>query len=76
LPAPRWTLYRMFAYGRLTPSRAGRMAMWQKMCEEGGVRPGDGAARNPEDPAQALLVGPVFIGNGTGQMAARHETSV
>jgi hypothetical protein len=76
LPVPRWTLWRMFAYGRFTPTRAGRMAMWQKMCEEGGVQPGDGIARNPEDPGQALLVGPVFIGNAAGQKAARHEAAV
>jgi hypothetical protein len=52
------------------------MAMWQKMCEEGGVQPGDGIARNAEDPAQALLVGPVFIGNAAGQMGAPREASV
>jgi len=76
LPAPRWTLWRMFAYGRFTPTRTGRMAMWQKMCDEGNVQSGDGIARNPEDPAQALLVGPVFIGNAASQKAARHEASV
>ena len=52
------------------------MAMWQKMCDEGNVQSGDGIARNPEDPAQALLVGPVFIGNAASQKAARHEASV
>jgi hypothetical protein len=70
LPAPRWTLWRLFAYGRFTPTRAGRMALWQKMCQEGGVRPGDGIATNPEDPAQALLVGPVVIATGANQTTA------
>lgn len=73
LPAPRWTLFRVFAYGRLTPSRRSRMMMWQKMCEEGGVQASDGLAENPEDPAQALIVGPVFIGNTAVQVGARRE---
>ncbi|MBI3214200.1 MAG: hypothetical protein HYZ38_10290 [Mycobacterium sp.] len=73
LPAPRWTLWRVFAYGKFTPSRAGRAAMWKKMCDEGGVKPGDGIATNPEDPSQALVVGPQFIGNTAGQLGARTE---
>jgi hypothetical protein len=76
LPAPRWTLYRLFAYGRLTPMRAGRMALWQRMCEEGGVRPGDGIPADPEDPSHALVVGPVVVAGGTSQMSRPHETSV
>ena len=43
------------------------MTMWRNMCEEGSVRPGDGLARDPEDPAQALVVGPVFLGNAANQ---------
>jgi hypothetical protein len=76
LNAPNWTLFRMFAYGRLTPTRAGRMALWQKMCEEGSVRPGDGIPANPEDPSQALVVGPVIVAGGASQMSSPHETSV
>ncbi|MGV0795459.1 hypothetical protein ABQF26_00730 [Mycolicibacterium elephantis] len=67
LPAPRWTLGRVFVYGKFTPNRATRMAMWRKMCEEGGVKPGDGIPTNPEDPSQALIVGPTFIGNAASQ---------
>ena len=76
LPAPRWTLWRLFAYGRLTPTRAGRMALWQKMCHEGGVRPGDGIPTNPEDPAKALVVGPVIVASATSQATPRHQSLV
>ena len=69
--APNWTFVRLFTYGRLTPSRAGRMAMWQKMCEEGGVKPEDGLATDPEDPSQALIVGPTIISNTGGQRPVR-----
>ena len=69
LPAPNWTFVRLFTYGRLTPSRAGRLAMWQKMCEEGGVTPAHGLATDPEDPSQALIVGPTIIGNDASQHA-------
>lgn len=41
--------------------------MWQKMGEEGGVKPGDGIPANPEDPSQALIVGPTFIPNAASQ---------
>ena len=77
LPVPNWTLWRIFAYGKLTPKRSTRMAMWQKMCEEGGVKPGDGIATNPEDPSQALMVGPtVIFADGAGKKPHRHEASV
>ncbi len=69
LPAPNWTFVRLFTYGRLTPSRAGRLAMWQKMCEEGGVTPAHGLATDPEDPSQALIVGPTIISNDASQHA-------
>jgi hypothetical protein len=76
LPAPRWTLWRLLSYGRLTPTRAGRMALWQKMCQEGGVRPGHGIPADPEDPAQALVVGPVVVVNGASSATPRQESSV
>jgi hypothetical protein len=76
LPAPHWTFWRIFAYGKLTPSRAVRMSMWQKMCEEAGVRPGDGIATNPEDPSEALMVGPTIVASGASTMPRRHEASV
>ncbi|ORB30109.1 hypothetical protein [Mycolicibacterium parafortuitum] len=76
LPAPRWTLWRVFVYGKFTPSRATRMAMWQKMCEEGGVKPGDGIPTNPEDPSQALVVGPSFISNTARQERGGQPLSV
>ena len=76
LPAPRWTFFRLFSYGRLSPTRGGRMALWQRMCEEGGVLPEHGLARDPEDPGQALLVGPSFVGNETRQLRAQHEASL
>jgi hypothetical protein len=76
MAAPRWTLYRLFAYGRLTPTRNGRMAMWQKMCEEGGVRPEDGLARDPEDPSQALNVGPQIVGNAAAQAQTRRKAAI
>jgi len=77
LPAPHWTFWRIFAYGKVTPSRAVRMAMWRKMCEEGGVRPSDGIAANPEDPAQALVVGPtVVFADGTSAKSRRYEAAV
>jgi hypothetical protein len=72
LPAPRWTTWRVFAYGKLTPTRAARQAMWQKMCEEGGVKPGDGIATDPEDPNQAIAVGPqIVLGNASNQARQR-----
>jgi hypothetical protein len=76
LAAPRWTFFRLFSYGRLSPTRGGRMALWEKMCEEGGVLPEHGLARDPEDPGQALMVGPSFVGNGTNQLRAQHEASL
>jgi hypothetical protein len=76
MAAPRWTFFRLFSYGRLSPTRKGRMALWQKMCEEGGVLPEHGLARDPEDPGQALLVGPSFVGNGANQLRAQHEASL
>lgn len=76
LPAPRWTLLRLFSYGRLTPTRASRMALWQTMCAEGGVRAGDGIAANPEDPSQALVVGPVVVTNAAGAATPRLESVV
>lgn len=72
LSAPRWNLWRVFAYGRFTPTRAGRMALWQRMCEEGGVRPGDGIPSDPEDPSQAIVVGPTVVASGA---ARRSETT-
>jgi hypothetical protein len=71
LPTPNWTLWRLFAYGKVTPSRKGRLAMWQKMCEEGGVKPEHGLATNPEDPSQALIVGPTIISNDASQRTVR-----
>lgn len=68
LAAPRWTTWRVFAYGKLTPTRAARAAMWKKMCEEGGVTAADGLATDPEDPSQALVVGPTVIANSTSQL--------
>ncbi|CDO30900.1 MULTISPECIES: hypothetical protein [Mycolicibacterium] len=73
LPAPKWTVWRVFAYGKLTPNRATRMKMWQKMCEEGGVKPSDGLATDPEDPKQALVVGPTFVGNAANQARAAKQ---
>jgi hypothetical protein len=75
LPAPRWTLWRVFAYGKFTPTLKGRKALWQKMCEEGDVKPGDGIPADPEDPAQAIAVGPTVIASGAtatsrGQIAS------
>ncbi|AFJ34703.1 hypothetical protein W7S_08640 [Mycobacterium sp. MOTT36Y] len=61
LPAPNWTWWRVFAYGKVTPTRARRMSMWQKMCEESGIRPGAGIASDPEDSDQALIVGPTLV---------------
>ena len=75
LAAPRWTFLRLFTYGRLTPTRAGRMAMWRKMCEEGGVTPGE-LADNPEDPAQALRVGPAFVSNADVQAGAQQRVGL
>jgi hypothetical protein len=73
LAAPKWTFVRLFTYGRLTPSRAGRLAMWQKMIAEGGVTPEDGLATDPEDPSQALIVGPTFISNRDSQLGAQPQ---
>lgn len=67
LTAPKWTFWRVFAYGKFIPTRKGRQALWLKMCEEGGVKPGDGIAVNPEDPSQALIVGPTIIPNAAQQ---------
>lgn len=53
-PAPKWTFWRVFAYGKFIPTRTGRQNLWRKMCEEGGVTPGDGIAVDPEDPARRL----------------------
>jgi hypothetical protein len=64
LPAPRWTFWRVFAYGKFIPTRRGRKELWRKMCDEGGVRPGDGIAVDPEDPSQAIAVGPTIVVNG------------
>jgi hypothetical protein len=75
LPTPKWTFWRVFAYGKFIPTRKGRQALWLKMCEEGGVKPGDGIAVNPEDPAQALIVGPTIIANG-GQQNRQPAASV
>ncbi|WP_179467912.1 hypothetical protein [Mycolicibacterium vinylchloridicum] len=66
-PAPKWTFWRVFAYGKFIPTRTGRQNLWRKMCEEGGVKPGDGIAVDPEDPAQAIVVGPTIIMNGGQQ---------
>ncbi|WP_431232996.1 hypothetical protein ACQ856_27265 [Mycolicibacterium psychrotolerans] len=66
-PAPKWTFWRVFAYGKFIPTRTGRQNLWRKMCEEGGVTPGDGIAVDPEDPAQALVVGPTIILNRSQQ---------
>lgn len=66
LPAPKWTLFRMFSYYRLTWTKTGRLALWQKMLDEGGVKPEHGLARDPEDPSQALIVGPTIISNRSG----------
>ncbi|GAY18616.1 hypothetical protein [Mycobacterium sp. shizuoka-1] len=63
-PAPKWTFWRVFAYGKFIPTRQGRQALWRKMCEEGGVKPGDGIAVDPEDPAQAIPVGPTILLDG------------
>lgn len=77
LPAPRWTLARLFVYGKLSPSKRSRRAMWQKMCEEAGVQPGEGGlAIDPEDPSQGLLVGPVIITNAQGQVMAERGSTV
>ncbi|BAP95752.1 Uncharacterised protein [Mycobacteroides abscessus subsp. abscessus] len=76
LTAPKWTVWRVFAYGKFTPSRAVRAAMWQKMCEEGGVKTGDGLAADPEDPSQALIVGPTFVGNNANQTRASQPVAV
>ncbi|NGX10036.1 hypothetical protein [Mycobacteroides franklinii] len=76
LAAPKWTVWRVFAYGKFTPSRAVRTAMWQKMCEEGGVKAGDGLAVDPEDPSQALVVGPTFVGNNANQTRDSQQVTV
>ncbi|OHV06930.1 hypothetical protein [Mycobacterium talmoniae] len=76
LPAPNWTVWRTFVYGKFTPSRAVRLAMWQKMCEEGGVRPSDGLAADPEDPSQAQACGPTIVANGVSPISRRDEASV
>lgn len=78
LPAPRWSAYRlMLGYGRLTPTRAGKMALWRKMCEEGGVRPGDGIPTDPEDPSQAIVVGlPAVDGMASGQGTPLRKSGV
>jgi hypothetical protein len=60
---------------KFIPTRKGRQALWLKMCEEGGVKPGDGIAVNPEDPSQALIVGPTIIANG-GQQNHQPAASV
>lgn len=67
LPAPKWTFWRVFAYGKFIPTRKGRQELWRKMCEEGGVKPEHGIAVDPEDPAQALIVGPTIIMSGGQQ---------
>jgi hypothetical protein len=71
LPAPNWTVWRLFAYGKVTPSRKMRMDMWQRMIDEGGVKPEHGLATNPEDPSQALIVGPTIISNDASQRGER-----
>lgn len=72
MPAPRWTTWRVFAYGKLTPSKTTRAHMWKTMCDEGGVRPSDGIASDPEDPSQALAVGPqIVFGNAANQARQR-----
>ncbi|CPS43810.1 hypothetical protein [Mycobacteroides abscessus] len=76
LAAPKWTTWRVFAYGKFTPNRATRAAMWKKMCEEGGVKPDDMLATDPEDPSQALVVGPTFISNNTSQARASQPAAV
>ena len=45
------------------------LGMWQKMCEERGVTPAHGLATDPEDPSQALIVGPTIISNDASQHA-------
>jgi hypothetical protein len=57
----------VFAYGKFIPLRKGRQELWRKMCEEGGVKPGDGIAVDPEDPSQAIAVGPTIIMSGSQQ---------
>lgn len=76
LPAPNWTLWRLFAYGKFTPSRHGRQAMWVKMCEEGNVRPEHGLATNPEDPSQAQIVGPTLVFADGNQASPNRATRV
>jgi hypothetical protein len=78
MSAPRWTLWRIFAYGRFTPMLKGRTALWQKMCQEGGVRPGDGIPVDPEGPKQAMVVGgPSIVANGASPATPRgHDASV
>jgi hypothetical protein len=73
MSAPRWTLWRVFAYGKFTPTLKGRKALWQKMCEEGGVMPGDGIPLDPEDPGQAIVVGPTIVASGAVAAAPRQE---
>ena len=76
LPAPRWTTWRVFAYGKFTPRRATRTAMWQEMCDEGGVKPSDGLATDPQDPSQALMVGPTLISNASNQAGRSQPAGV
>jgi hypothetical protein len=76
LPAPNWTLWRVFAYGKFTPSRKGRDAMWAKMCQEGGVRPEHGLAANPEDPSQAQIVGPTMVFANANQAVPNRASRV
>lgn len=59
-PAPNWTAWRLFAYGKFTPSKGIRQNMWNQMVEEAGPEAKGVLATDPEDPSQAL-VGPDFV---------------
>lgn len=54
-PAPKWNLWRMFAYSRLGFNKASRQRLWEKMVDEAGPGARDVLAKNPEDPNQAVF---------------------
>jgi hypothetical protein len=54
-PAPRWTLWRLFAYSRLGFSKAGRQNLWERMLDEAGPGAREVLAVDPEDPDQGFF---------------------
>ncbi len=55
--APAWNLWRLFAYSRFGFSKASRQRLWERMLDDAGPQARATLARDPEDPAQAV-VGP------------------